>query len=254
MLRAAAPFQAPDPMHLDPGEERDEPLAHDRHHREQDYCCAVLLARFAGPECYVTRDLWLLMDPANPADKLLPDLVVALGVPDALRGDYDPVAEGKPPDLLAEFLSKESLAADMAGKSRRYAELGVREYWVFNPWGEFAAPRIQGWALRGLQPPEPLPLEADGSVASRVLPVRFAVREDLLEILDAATGESLSPLRAQALRIERETRARLLAEDLARREAEARHQEAAARRQEAETRHALEQEVERLRRQLKERA
>lgn len=246
MLRDLAPFRAPDPMHLDPGEERDEPLAHDRHHREQDYCCAVLQASFAGPECYVTRDRWLLMDPADPRDKLLPDLVVALGVPDALRGDYDPVVEGKPPDLLAEFLSRESLAADIAEKRRRYAELGVREYWVFNPWGEFAAPRIQGWTLHGEQPAEPLPVEADGSVASHVLPVRFAVREDLLEILDATAGESLSPLRAQQRRIEHETQARLRAEELARREAEARREEADARR-------ALEAEIERLRRLLEER-
>jgi hypothetical protein len=155
-----------------------------------------------------------------------------VGVPDDLRGEYDPVEEGKAPDLLGEFLSKESLGRDMGEKRDRYGALGVREYWLFNPWGKFAAPRIQGWTLHGSDPAEPLPAEADGSVASRVIPVRFTVHDELLDILDAESGEALSPLRAQQLRIREEVRAR---------------------QREAEARQALEQEVERLRRQLEER-
>jgi hypothetical protein len=130
--------------------------------------------------------------------------------------------EGKAPDLLAEYLSKDSLAADLAEKRRRYGALGVAEYWVFNPWGEFAAPRIQGWALQGPEQFEALPAEADGSIASRVLPIRFAIRNDLLEVLDRDSREPLSLLGTLETRLQQEQEARL----------------------------ALEQEVERLKRQL----
>jgi hypothetical protein len=251
VVSPAAPRASPArPEVCDELEGQDEPLAHDRHHREQDRCLAALQARFAGPDCYVTRDRWLLMDPANPTDKLAPDLVIALGVPDRLRGEYDPVVEGKAPDLLAEYLSKDSLAADLDDKRRRYAALGVREYWVFNPWGEFAAPRIQGWALHGPEQFEPLPVEADGSIASRVLPICFAIRDDLLDVLDRDSREPLSPLRALETRLKAEQEARRHEAEARRHEAEARRHEAEARRHEAEARQQAEAEVERLRRQL----
>lgn len=71
----------------------------------------------------------------------------------------------------------------------------------------------------------------DGSVRSRALPVRFVVRDTLLEVLDGPTGESLSPLRAQELRLleeiaarEQETEARRQAERIAQHEAAARRQ------------------------------
>jgi Uma2 family endonuclease len=147
MLSSLTEARVPDPLHLEGWEEQDEPMATDWRHREQDYCCAVLRERFVGPDRYVTRDRWPLMDPANQADKLLPDLLVALGVPDRNREEYNPLIEGKPPDLLAELLSKDTRRIDMEDKRERYAKLGVREYFVFNPERRFRLPRINGWTL-----------------------------------------------------------------------------------------------------------
>ncbi len=220
MLRSITEAHVPDPMHLEGWEEQDEPMATDWHHREQDYCCAVLRERFAGSDCYVTRDRWLLMDPASRADKLLPDLLVALGVPDGNREEYDPVVEGKPPDLLAELLSKDTRRIDMEQKRERYAKLGVREYFVFNPERRFRLPRIHGWTLYRDGSALPLPVEPDGGIASTVLPVRFAIVDDYLVVLDQPSGGPASPLADAYLRVH--------AEEAARRRAEAAREQAEA--------------------------
>ena len=62
-----------------------------------------------------------------------PDLLVAHDV--ALPGT-DPfriLEVGKPPDLVAEVLSKETAKNDVGAKQVAYAEMGVREYVTFDP-------------------------------------------------------------------------------------------------------------------------
>ena len=229
----ALPYR--DPMCLEEDEEGDEPLATDCHYREQIYVYTVLHERHAGPDCYVSFQRWLRRDPEGREPSLQPDILVAFGVPDALRRVYNPWEHGRPPTLVAEWLSDRSLNADRVAKPKAYRKLGIGEYWLFNPYGEFPDPRIQGWDLQAAGEPAPFPVEADGSVRSRVLSVRFVVREALLEVLDAATGEPLTPQHAQALRLQEESVARL--------------HEAAARRQAEEEVERLRAELERLRRE-----
>src|SRR5579859_1519242 len=203
MARVVAPYLLPDPMRMEECEEGDEPMANDVHRIDQTFCFTVLRAKFAGPGCYVSFERWLRMQPVRE-HPLQPDLLVALDVPDKNRDFYDPHLEGKPPDLVAEFLSPSSLEADQIGKLEAYSLLGIREYWLFNPAGAFPLPDIQAWTLHGKQEPDPLAVEADGSIASRVLPVRFVVRGGLLDVLDQTTGEPLSSQRTWELQMRRE--------------------------------------------------
>jgi len=176
---------------------------------------------------------------------LQPDLLVALDVEDKNRDYYDLHIEGKPPDMVAEFLSPSSLQADQIGKLEAYSLLGIREYWIFNPAGAFPLPYIQAWTLHGERDPEPLLSEGDGSIASRVLPVRFVVRSGLLDVLDQTTGEPLSSQRTLELQLGEEISVR-------QREAAALQQETIVRLQgelenEAAARLQAELEIERLR-------
>ena len=234
-------FPVLDPMDLEYSEEGDEPLASDYHYMEQIFCYTVLFERFAGPDCYVSFQRWLRRDAAGKEPMLQPDMLVARGVAQRNRRVYDPWQEGKMPDLVAEYLSPTSLKADQAAKLDAYRALRIPEYWVFNPSGEFGGPRIRGWNLQGREGPEPLLVEPDGSFASRVLPVRFVIVDDILELVDGRSGEQLTPLHAQQLRI-REAEA-------AQRAAEAHQQRESEARQNAETEVArLRAELDRLRR------
>jgi Uma2 family endonuclease len=228
-------------------EEDDEPLATDGHYREQIYVYTVLYDRFAGPECYVSFQRWLRRDREGRQPSLQPDLLIALGVPDALRRVYNPWEIGKPPTLVAEWLSDSSLKADRTLKAGEYRKLGIAEYWLFNPYGEFRDPRVQGWDLQAAGAPAPLPVESDGSVASRALPVRFAVHETRLDVLDPRTGEPLTPLRAQELHILDEIAKRQREAELRRQAEQETHREATARRRAEEELERLRAELEQLR-------
>src|SRR5579859_5391993 len=97
----------PDPMHLKPWEEQDEPLASNRHFDEQMYCFYALRYLLNPDGHYVSADRWLRMDAQDDHDKLLPDLLVALGLQDAQwdENEYLPWVVGKAPEMLGELLS-----------------------------------------------------------------------------------------------------------------------------------------------------
>lgn len=80
MLRRPIEVTLPDPMHLEPWEEQDEPSAGDPHFGEQRYCYSALRCLLNPAGHYVSEDRWLRMDPANDRDKLLTDLMTALGL------------------------------------------------------------------------------------------------------------------------------------------------------------------------------
>ena len=280
MVQPAIAVALPDPMHLEGWEEQDEPLASDRHSDEQTYCFTALRYLLNPDGHYVSMDRWLRMDRADHKDKLLPDLLVALDVQEQQWNvdEYLPWEVGKAPEVLGEFLSPSSEGADKTGKPDRYAKLGVREYFLFDPDGTYGVPRIQGWSLQGDGSREALPRRADDGVESRVLPVRFVLTDDHVGVIDVRTGrlalryeevhrllreEIEARYRAEqaqqrAERAQRqEAEARWRAEQLQREEAAARQQETEGRlsaeqaqRQEAEARTAAEAEVALLRAEL----
>ena|SRR5579859_1665974 len=221
----------PDPMHLEPWEEQDEPLASDRHHDEQTYCFEALRHLLNPDGHYATMDRWLRMDPADDHDRLLPDLLVATGLLQAQwnRNEYLPWVAGKAPEILGEFLSPSSLLADLVEKPRRYGALGVREYYVFDPDGSVGVPRVQGWVLQGEEQRQELPRDPDGGLTSRVVPIRFELIDDHITVVDSRSGEI-------ALRYGDVQHVL--------------HQERAARRRAESAREAAESEVRRLRAEL----
>mgnify|MGYP001396374790 CR=1 FL=1 len=185
------PGWLPDPMRLEPWEEQDEPLASERHHQEQDYCLSALRELLRPQGYLVTRDRWLRVDPTGVQRPVQPDLLIAHGVtlgPEETT--YDPWLLDKAPDLLAEFLSPTTATADLEGKPRWYAALGVREFFRFDLSGIVqGGPPLAGFALTSRRTWAPLPLDPDGGLTSRVLGVRF-VWGDHLTIIDLATGRS----------------------------------------------------------------
>ncbi len=209
-----AALDLPDPMHPKPWEEKDEPLASDLHYDSQDYVRDALRVILDPTLHYVTRDRWLHMDPANPRDRLLPDLLVALDVPAARRDpdEFIPREVGKPPDLLGEILSPSSEVADEEGKPKRYARLGVREYFLFDVVGVYDVSPVQGWRLRQDGSREPLPSDSEGGVMSEVLPVRFVFRDGWLQVEDTRTGDVVPRHRDFQRRLEDIEVARLQAE------------------------------------------
>src|SRR5262249_38050197 len=141
------------------------------------------------------------------------------------------------------------------------------EYVLFDPYGEYLKPRLQGNRLEG-GCYQPIPLAEDGTLLSRTTGLIFRPEGRRLRLVDAVTGEPLpwpeeleralaregAARRAEAAaRLALEARQRAaeaarLAEEAARLAAEARVAEEVAARRSAEERvRALEAELERMR-------
>ena len=54
----------------------------------------------------------------------------------AQRSSYFVWEEGKPPDWVLEVASPSTQKKDLDDKRRKYAEMGVPEYWLFDPKGD----------------------------------------------------------------------------------------------------------------------
>src|SRR5215471_7168884 len=106
---------------------------------------------------------------------------------------------------------------DLGTKRAVYAMLGVQEYFVYDPLGEYLRPPLQGYRLHEGEYQRLRPAGEEGLI-SQVLGLELRVEAGRLRVVDPATGERLlTPAELQAAR---------RAETIARRAAEVRAAEA----------------------------
>ena len=183
--------------------------------------------REALPTALVAADILMYPEEGNNRNFIAPDVLVGLGLGTHNRSSYFVWVEGKPPDWVLEVASPGTQADDRGVKRRRYAAMGVPEYWMFDPKrGVYppGTPRLQGLKLAdGKYMPLPWQL-ADGgrTIRSEVLGLDIRVEGELLRFRDAATGRDI-PHRAEVVAAaERAKAAAERAEGQAKREAERR--------------------------------
>ncbi len=76
--------------------------------------------------------------------RVAPDVFVVLGTEKHKRSSWIVWREGKAPDFVMEMASGSTWRRDMREKRDIYAEMGVTEYWRFDPSGEYLAPHLIG--------------------------------------------------------------------------------------------------------------
>lgn len=233
-----------------------EPMAETEVHLfETIYAIEALRQRFAeADDVYVGGNLFFYYQAGVPSAVVAPDTFVVKGVPKLPpRRKYVLWEEKKVPCFVLELTSDSTRGVDVGKKKELYKRLGIEEYFLFDPLGDYLKPRLQGYRLvrRAYQPLRPA---LDGSLASKSLGLTFRPEEEHLRLVNTLTGEPL-------LRHEEEVAVRRQAEALAAQEAEARRMaeeradaaekragaEAEARRQLEERIRALEEENARLR-------
>ena len=177
-------------------------------------------------DVFVVADMLIYYNEGT-MDSVAPDVFVVLGAENRPRHSYQLWKEPKGPDFVLEITSASTQDKDQGPKRETYRELGVREYWQFDPTGDYLRPPLQGLELIGGRY-ERLPAEelADGTLRleSKVLGLEVRQEAEGLRLYDPVT-------RSYLLSSDEEQQGRLR-EAAARRQAEARlHDEAAARRQ-----------------------
>ena len=218
----------------------------DLHRDEMIYVIEALQKHFRDvPDVYVSGNLLLYYVEGEPRYSISPDALVAKGLADAKsrRDIYKLWEEGHPPCWVMEVTSRSTRQEDLRKKKDLYRQLGVEEYFLFDPREEYLTPSLQSFRLTDGPGSEyrPVPPQPDGSLVSPALGLVFRREGEGLRLSDARTGEPY-------LRALEESDARRLSDERARREAE-RADKAAVSQENAERRAAqLEAEIDRLRR------
>lgn len=198
-----------------------KPMAETTLHREvMSDLIEGLAAHFLdAPDVWVGGNLFLCYEEGNPRAALAPDVLFARGVPKLRRDNYL-LWQEQPPALIVEVTSRSTRGEDLRKKKDIYERIGVEEYVLFDPYGEYLRPRLQGFRLtrRGY---EPVPLEADGSLLSRTAGLLLRPEGEKLRLVEPDTGRALPWVAEEAAaRRAAEARARELAEEVARLRAE----------------------------------
>lgn len=208
-----------------------KPMAEsDLHRDEMIYLIQALDGRYRDvPDVYVAGNLFLYYAQGDRKAVVAPDVFLVRDVPKGKRKSFKLWQEGRGPCFVIEVTSESTRYEDMETKRSLYQRLGVEEYFLHDPLGEYLSPPLQGYRLQAGRY-QRMVSELDGSLVSRTTALRLRREGQHLRLIDLATGEPLPSFE------EAQETNRRLGEELRRSEA---------------TREALEEELTRLRRELR---
>jgi Uma2 family endonuclease len=142
------------------------------------------------PQTYVAGNMLLYYEEGNPAACISPDVFVVQGVAKAERRTYRLWDEGHPPTVVFEITSRGSRLEDLGTKRAVYAMLGVREYFLYDPLGEYLRPSLQGYCLQEGEYQRLQPGPA-GEFLSEALGLELRLEHGRLRVFDPATSARL---------------------------------------------------------------
>lgn len=141
---------------------------------------ATLRGYYAGrDDVCVSGNLLVYYEKGDTRKSLAPDCFVAFGVPKRQRDTYKVWDEGQFPSVVFEITSKSTQNEDKSEKFAIYRDRwGVKEYFQFDPRGEYLSPPLQGYRLEGGQF---VPMEMSGGF----------IFSDILGVMMQSAGASL---------------------------------------------------------------
>jgi hypothetical protein len=196
MLTAPLPGTVPDPKYPD---------SDGRFMGDTDYHSVALMELRQGledhfadvPDVYVASNLILYFEKGDPSKRKDPDVLVARKVGKHRRRSFRIWEERTVPRVLWEVASRKTWRNDIGEKRWLYARIGVKEYFVFDPEGRYLDPPLQGFRLaKGKS--VPITPNADGSLTSKELGLRFLADGERVHIFDVKSGREILTRAEQA--------------------------------------------------------
>ncbi len=145
----------------------------------------VLRQYLTGQQATVLGNQFLYYSKGFPKLRIAPDVMVIFDVQPGGRDNYKIWEEGQVPAVIFEITSPGTKDRDINFKKDLYAQLEVKEYWLFDPKGQWIPEKLQGYRLRG----ETYELITDN--LSEPLKLRLAVEDKLIGFYRLDTGEKL---------------------------------------------------------------
>jgi Uma2 family endonuclease len=174
-----------------------EPMAEsDSQRHSLIYLVAALEEHFQPQaDVYVSGNLLIYYEEGNPKRSVAPDVFVVFDVPKHDRDSYQTWVEGKGPDVAIEITSRSTRQVDDKEKPLLYQQLGVREYFQYDPTGRYLKPALRGRRLNRHGQYEQLNSVRglDGSVwlTSTLLGLQLRLEGGRLRLFDPRTGDYL---------------------------------------------------------------
>ncbi len=188
----------------------------------------VLTQYLQGQQATVLGNQFMYYAQGYPKLRVAPDVMVIFGVEPGGRDNYKIWQEGEVPSVIFEMTSQGTRSKDEVFKKTLYAQLGVQEYWLFDPKAEWLEPALQGYRLRN-GPEEPYYEPISDSI-SEPLQLRLVHEGQLIGFYRQDNDERLLIPSELAVALKQEALARQQAE----RTAEEERQRAEEERQRAE--------------------
>ena len=206
-------FSPPRPPSVDYPDSDGQPVAETDFQRIPLWYANDALARYFRDrhDVYVSANMFVYFEEGNPKAVVAPDVFVVLGAPNHKRRSYKVWEEPKGPDFVLEITSHSTRIADQGPKRRIYEELGVWEYWQFDPTGDNLVPPLRGQRRVANRYVElPVHTSECGTLPGRseVLGLDLRAAGERLRLHDPATGQDLPSSEELEKRVERDARAR----------------------------------------------
>ena len=145
-------------------------------------------------DVYVGSDMMMYYREGDIRACVSPDVFVAFGVPKLPeRRVWRTWVEGKLADVVLEITSLGTRRVDEVTKTALYAELGIREYWQFDPEGDYLEPMLKGRRLGSDGQYRTLTLQKrDGALChGSLLGLELRLEGERLRYFDPRRGEYL---------------------------------------------------------------
>lgn len=148
-------------------------------------------------DAYISGNLFIYHKQGVPDAVIAPDVFVVFGVEKKQRRSYKVWQEGGiVPAFVMEITSKTTQEQDEIDKPHKYQNMGVLEYFQYDPTGDYLKPQIKGLRLvQGQYQPIPPSYLPDGSTSllSQALGLELRVTAGELRFYDPQGQKLLSP-------------------------------------------------------------
>ncbi|WP_434683762.1 Uma2 family endonuclease [Pseudanabaena minima] len=175
-----------------------EPLAETQQHASAILNTFGLLRLYLqNQQAVVFADQFLYYIEGNPKARVAPDVMVVFDINKKLYDNYKIWEWKQNPAMIIEVTSAGTKDTDFNFKKMLYEQLGVTEYWLFDPYGEWITEQLRGYRLNAAEIYEPIT-----DHCSQVLQLRLEADEYLISFYRLDNGEKLRTLEELELAIQ----------------------------------------------------
>ena len=173
---------------IDYPESDGEPMGETDLHRDWMFrILEILRHRYRGQRVYIASDLLVYYEEGIPAKFIVPDDFIVLDCDPSRRRIFKTWLEKRVPDVVFEVTSHSSRRIDTVKKPVIYEQMGVKEYYVYDPTCDYLEPALQGFRLIDGCLTQIVPVNGDIRCETLQLGLRLVGGD--LEFFDLRTGE-----------------------------------------------------------------